>query len=158
MTDKPFVLAQANIKPGQNAPMLNAYGYDEQSFKMALAILSDAVGEVAELNQRMNAALTVTDSFTGTTAATAPAPQGVAQQDPWPPATPAAAPPAAPAPAFQQASMVAPPSCQHGPRVAKSGQSAKGPWKAWMCTMPKGQSCQPQWLNRGTAEWDNHPA
>jgi hypothetical protein len=59
--------------------------------------------------------------------------------------------------AFTNASV---PQCQHGPKVAKSGASGKGPWKAWMCSAPKGDptQCQPQWVTRGTPEWSNFPA
>jgi hypothetical protein len=40
------------------------------------------------------------------------------------------------------------PVCQHGPRVYKNGQSAKGPWSAWMCSLPKGTmgACPPEWV------------
>lgn len=71
-------------------------------------------------------------------------------------AAPAAAPNAAPA-AFTGATV---PQCQHGPKTAKAGASAKGPWKAWMCTAPKGDptQCAPQWIQRGTPEWNNFPA
>ena len=38
--------------------------------------------------------------------------------------------------------------CKHGPMVPKSGTSAKGPWKAWMCPAPKGATdkCEPIWI------------
>lgn len=51
--------------------------------------------------------------------------------------------PAAAAPPGQQA-----PLCEHGhPREFKSGTSAGGKdWKAWMCPLPKGSSCSPQWI------------
>jgi hypothetical protein len=74
-------------------------------------------------------------------------------------ATPAPAWGEAPTPSasFTQATV---PSCQHGPRTAKSGSSAKGPWKGWMCPAPKGDptQCQPQWVTRGTPEFNNFPA
>jgi hypothetical protein len=62
-----------------------------------------------------------------------------------------------PSASFTQATV---PSCQHGPRTAKSGSSAKGPWKGWMCPAPKGDptQCQPQWVTRGTPEFNNFPA
>ena len=67
-------------------------------------------------------------------------------------ATPA---PAAPD-AFANATV---PQCQHGVKVAKSGTSQKGPWKAWMCPAPKGDpsQCKPDWVQRGTPEWNNFP-
>lgn len=38
--------------------------------------------------------------------------------------------------------------CKHGDMVPKSGTSAKGPWKAWMCNAPKGAAdkCDPIWI------------
>ena len=30
------------------------------------------------------------------------------------------------------------PSCSHGPMNFKQGVGAKGPWKGWMCSSPKG--------------------
>ena len=67
------------------------------------------------------------------------------------------APSAAAPPSFANATV---PSCQHGPRTAKSGSSAKGPWRAWMCPAPKGDPshCQPDWVTRGTPAWNNFPA
>ena len=46
------------------------------------------------------------------------------------------------------------------PRVAKSGSSAKGPWKAWMTAAKKGEPgyAEPIWIQRGTPEWNNFPA
>lgn len=65
--------------------------------------------------------------------------------------------PAAPPASFSSAAI---PSCQHGSRTAKSGSSAKGPWRAWMCPSPKGDpsQCQPDWVTRGTPAWNNFPA
>ena len=79
--------------------------------------------------------------------------------DPFePPATAAwEAPVPAAVPSFVNATV---PSCPHGPRVAKSGNSAKGPWRAWMCPAPKGDpsQCQPDWVTRGTPAWNSFPA
>ena len=71
-------------------------------------------------------------------------------------AQPSSAAPAAPA-AFTDATV---PQCQHGVKTAKSGTSQKGPWKAWMCPAPKGDptQCKPEWITRGTPEWNNFPA
>lgn len=40
------------------------------------------------------------------------------------------------------------PVCNHGPRVFKTGQSAKGPWKAWMCSADRNapDKCAPEWV------------
>lgn len=55
------------------------------------------------------------------------------------------------APAAQTQNRQAPlaaegPICKHGAMIHKSGTAKNGkPWKAWMCTAPKGQSCDPIW-------------
>ena len=38
--------------------------------------------------------------------------------------------------------------CKHGAMSLKTGTSAKGPWKAWMCNAPKGATdkCEPIWI------------
>ena len=38
--------------------------------------------------------------------------------------------------------------CYHGAMQLKTGTSARGPWKAWMCPAPKGASdkCEPIWV------------
>lgn len=90
-----------------------------------------------------------------TAAPAAPAAPAAASWD-----TPAAAPAATP---FAAATV---PSCNHGPRVARGGVSAKGPWKAWFCNTPKDtpDQCKPQFLvspgNKGhnAAEWAGFPA
>ena len=79
--------------------------------------------------------------------------------DPFePPATAAwEAPAPAAVPSFMNATV---PACAHGPRTGKSGASAKGPWRAWMCPAPKGDpsQCQPDWVTRGTPAWNSFPA
>ncbi len=52
------------------------------------------------------------------------------------------------------------PNYAHGPMTPRSGVSAKGPWKAWMCPTPKGTpgQCSANFLNRGTPEFNNFPA
>ena len=47
------------------------------------------------------------------------------------------------------------PVCKHGPMTGRSGNGAKGPWKAWMCPSPKGTAdqCEPQWVRRDTPDW-----
>jgi hypothetical protein len=38
------------------------------------------------------------------------------------------------------------PTCDHGPRVRRTGTSGKGPWVGWFCPTPKGTpgQCQPK--------------
>jgi len=46
-------------------------------------------------------------------------------------------------------------SCKHGPMTKRSGTSAKGPWKAYMCPTAKGtpDQCDPMFLKRNDPEW-----
>lgn len=45
-------------------------------------------------------------------------------------------------------------TCPHGPMTPRKGSGAKGEWKAYFCPAPKGQQCDPQWLNRSMPEWN----
>ena len=77
--------------------------------------------------------------------------------EPAPAQATATAAPATEAPsAFTNASV---PQCQHGAKTAKTGSSAKGPWRAWMCPAPKGDpsQCAPDWVRRGSPEWNSFP-
>ena len=40
------------------------------------------------------------------------------------------------------------PTCKHGNMAFRTGTSARGPWKAWMCAAPKGAAdkCDPIFL------------
>lgn len=51
-------------------------------------------------------------------------------------------------------------SCQHGVMLQKTGQSAKGEWRAFFCPTPKGtpDQCQAIFAKRGTPEWDSFAA
>jgi hypothetical protein len=46
-------------------------------------------------------------------------------------------------------------NCKHGPMTKRSGSSAKGPWKGYMCPTPKGtpDQCDPIFLKRNEPEW-----
>ena len=46
-------------------------------------------------------------------------------------------------------------NCKHGPMTKRSGNSAKGPWKGYMCPTPKGtpDQCDPIFLKRNEPEW-----
>lgn len=48
-------------------------------------------------------------------------------------------------------------SCNHGEMTRRSGQGAKGPWKAYMCPSPKGtpDQCDPVFLRRNDPEWNS---
>lgn len=39
------------------------------------------------------------------------------------------------------------PTCPHGPRIYKSGTSARGNWSAWFCPAGRESGCKPMWNN-----------
>lgn len=50
------------------------------------------------------------------------------------------------------------PSCQHGQLVHRSGVGGRGPWQAWMCSLPqsrKAEQCDPIWIRKGQPGWVN---
>lgn len=149
------VLVQVNLKDS-NGALYNVYGHDEDSFRDGLNILKAYVSEIAEVQSHLMGAATVTAVMP----VTAGPPAAVAAPPAQPPQVAASwgqPAPAGPPAAFSQATV---PSCQHGPRSARGGQGAKGPWRAWMCPSPKGTpgQCEPQWVRKGTPEWDTFPA
>ena len=46
-------------------------------------------------------------------------------------------------------------TCKHGPMTKRSGTSAKGPWKGYMCPTPKGtpDQCDAVFLRRNDPDW-----
>jgi hypothetical protein len=52
---------------------------------------------------------------------------------------------AAPAPVVAEGQA---PTCKHGNMAYRTGTSARGPWRAWMCAAPKGAAdkCEPIFL------------
>ena len=55
---------------------------------------------------------------------------------------------AAPAPVQPQVVEGQAPTCKHGNMTYRTGTSARGPWRAWMCSAPKGAAdkCDPIFL------------
>lgn len=147
-------IVQVNLKDS-NGALYNVYGHDEDSFRDGLSILKAYVAEIAEVQSLLTGASNVTQQMPVTAGPPAPAPVAPVQAPPVAAPTWGAPPP--PAASFQQAAV---PQCQHGPRTARSGNGAKGPWRAWMCPTPKGTpgQCEPDWVRRGTPEWDTFPA
>lgn len=139
-------LLQVNFKTGSGT-LINVYGSDEQAFDLGLAILHDRIATIVQTEQALN----------GATAVANVVPLHPQQPPAVAPAVPTPPPVVAPAPAFQQAAT---PTCVHGPLTARKGNGAKGEWRAWMCPSPKGTpgQCQPNWLRKGTPEWDSFPA
>lgn len=141
------VLVQVNFKTPRGT-LLNVYGKDELSLDMGLAILEDRVARLIELEALLAGASNAAP-LVNTAAPTASAPPGALADNPWPSAPPAFA-----------AAASAAPNCAHGPRTGRSGTGAKGPWKAWFCSTPKGtpDQCEAIFLNRNTPEWNAHTA
>ena len=46
-------------------------------------------------------------------------------------------------------------TCSHGVMVKRTGESEKGPWRAFFCPTPKGtpDQCKAIFVKRGTPEW-----
>lgn len=143
MSDTPDgLMVQASFKT-PDGTLINAKGYNDESFAMSLAIVHDRLAGISEIEQKLRAAHAVTQSM----------PLAAEQ----PPAQPASDSWDTPSPAFATATA---PACTHGQRVARAGVGAKGPWKAWFCSAPKDapQKCDAVWVRKGTPEWDSHPA
>lgn len=133
--------------------LLTAGGDTFSDYQLRWAELAEGAPTLFESFHLVIAALN-TASMTQPQAATPPAPAAVASDGGW--ATPAPIPQAAPPTAFSAAVA---PVCAHGPRNPVSKVGAKGPWKAWMCNAPQGGAkCDPQWIKRGSPEWDTFPA
>lgn len=127
-------------------------GYTLEEYRMARAeLIDDLAGDVEAVQLAKGAGVAGPLVVAPTTATPAPAPVAAA------PAPAGWDQPAAPAPTFASAAI---PSCQHGPRTARGGVGAKGPWKAWFCPTPKGTpgQCDAVWVQKNTPEWANFPA
>lgn len=148
MTANESTLVQSNFKDF-NGSLHNVYGNDEASYDRGLSILEDRIARLTAMGQQFQAA--------GAVAAVIPlAPTQPAPVQATPPATDWGTPAPTPAPSFQAATV---PSCQHGPRTPRGGVGAKGPWKAWFCSAPKGAGqCDAMWVQKNTPEWSNFPA
>lgn len=148
---------QANFKTPAGT-LINVYANTPDQFDGIIDFLATRIDRVASIESVLSGASNVGQQIPVTPvvqAPPAPPAQTWAPVDPGPPPAVAWGPPT-PAPQAYGAA----PACAHGPRVAKSGQSAKGPWRAWMCNTPKGTpgQCEPVWVKQGTPEWNGFPA
>lgn len=151
---------QLNIKTHGDT-LINVYADNPDEFTAIVSFLSTQAGTIAELESALKGASALGQAMQVTQVAPEPAyaPQTFAQQggylppDPTPPPAPAWGAPAAPPQAYGQPSV---PLCQHGQRVARSGNGAKGPWKAYFCPTPKGtpNQCDAVFLKNGSPEWN----
>lgn len=149
---------QANFKTAADT-LVNVYGSNPDQFTAALDFVKVAAPLIVEVESLLKAVSTVGQVFPGTTAVEQPAAQPAWGTTPPPPQAPPqqggwgapAAPPQQTGPA---------PMCQHGNRVARKGNGKNGEWRAWMCPTSKGTpgQCEPQWVQKNTAEWAGFPA
>lgn len=142
MSDHPEPRHKLTIKIGD--ALRTIQGYTMEEFKLARAEAYDDLAEDLDLIAKAKAVGASATVVNTSVPAATPAPT-----------TPSFAPPAV-TPSFTSTTS---PQCQHGPRTARSGTSAKGPWKAWMCPTPKGtpDQCEAIWVKRGTPEWNAFP-
>jgi len=116
------VKTQFNFKTSQGS-LVNVYiySYDEAEIKQALETIANVTTEINAVETLYNA-------------------QGVLKQA------------LGATPVEQSARKSTPDSgsktCKHGEMTFRTGQSAKGPWKAYMCPSPKGtpDQCEPQFI------------
>ena len=116
---------QANFKLADGT-LINIYAVDGTAFEIQLGVLQDMATLIHSVSASLGSA-------------------GVANvRKAFPGATPVAAPaaPAAEAPAQTGAGQ----QCRHGAMQDKEGVSAKGPWKAWMCSARGADRCEAIWV------------
>jgi hypothetical protein len=116
---------QVNFKTN-NGTLINLYATDVKELETGLTDLSMVSTLIKATDAELNG---------GRASAPAPTVDSVAQAF-------NATPVAAPAVVEGQA-----PSCKHGVMSFRTGTSARGPWKGWMCAAPKGATdkCSTIW-------------
>jgi hypothetical protein len=118
---------QVNFKTNSGT-LINLYATDIKDLETGLTDLSMVASLIKTTDAELNGGK-----------APAPTIESIAQAFN---ATPVATPAAAPAVVEGQA-----PSCKHGVMSFRTGTSARGPWKGWMCAAPKGATdkCSTIW-------------
>ncbi len=116
---------QANFKLADGT-LINVYADNAAEFETQLAATQDLTTLIHSVSQSLGSAgpaKTFQRNFT-------PRPQTSA--------------PATAAPVVEEGKA---PTCSHGPMTYKTGTNAKGPWKGWLCSAPKGatEKCAPIW-------------
>ena len=107
---------QVNFKTS-NGTLINLYATDVKELETGLTDLAMVASLIKTTDAELNG---------GRASAPAPTAESVAQSF-------NATPVVAPAVVEGQA-----PSCKHGVMSFRTGTSARGPWKGWMCAAPKG--------------------
>ena len=117
---------QANFKLADGT-LINIYAADAASFETQLVSVQDLATLIHSVSGTLGSA-----GPTGAIKRAFPGAQVVSQ-------TPAPA-----APAVDGST----PACKHGAMVFKEGVSQRGPWRAWMCSAPKGapDKCEPNFI------------
>jgi len=127
---------QASFKHG--ADMVNIRAGDIDSFESALVAFEErGIGLVLSIQKHMAAADVVASVMPVAGSAPVAASTPVETNGTWnQPST--------------TSQSVSKPTCQHGPRVGREGNGAKGPWRAYFCSTPKGtpDQCDPMWVDR----------
>ena len=116
---------QANFKLADGT-LINVYADTAAEFETQLASTQDMTALIHSVSQSLGSAgpaKTFQRNFT-------PRPQATA-----------------PAAGTQTVEEGKAPTCNHGPMTYKTGTNAKGPWKGWLCSAPKGATdkCAPIW-------------
>ena len=119
---------QVNFKTS-NGTLINLYATDVKDLETGLTDLAMVASLIKTTDAELNGGK-----------APAPTADSVAQQFN---ATPVASTPAAPLAVVEGQA----PSCKHGVMSFRTGTSARGPWKGWMCAAPKGATdkCSTIW-------------
>jgi len=151
-------IVQVNFKTPKGT-LINVYGKDEAAFDYALAIIQDRIAVIAEVEQQLSGSSVVANALPlapvqpAASAGVAPVAEAPIAAAAW---GAAAAAPAAPPAAFAAAAGK---NCAHGPMTARSGTSARGPWKAYMCPTPKGtpDQCKAQFIDSKSPEFASFP-
>ena len=110
---------QVNFK-SPDGTLINLYAANKEELEALLTAAQDFSALIGSVSQ----------SFSGARSAA-------------PVSSPAA--PAAPRPVVVEGQT---PECKHGQMQFRTGNGAKGPWKAWMCAAPKGapDKCDAIWV------------
>jgi hypothetical protein len=113
------------INYGKDGVLVNVYADNQAELESLLASVQDVSSLINSVN----------GSLRGT-----PAPTVASVAESF-----GATPVAAPAPVVTEGQA---PTCKHGNMTFRTGTSARGPWKAWMCSAPKGavDKCDPIFL------------
>ena len=115
---------QANFKLADGT-LVNIYADSSADFEAQLASLQDTAALIHSVSQSLGSA----------------GPAAPFQRRQYPAKAPSQGPIAPPADGAE-------PQCSHGTMQLRTGTSAKGPWKGWMCAAPKGVApkCDTIWV------------